>query len=216
MQDSIRGSQHSILKKSTVNANNSVKTLNTTNVVKHMTTKDTQKKETKKTKNICKQICSMQWDQMNLRSQIVLKLLLIIFLLFAIYMSVLLIIFEQFYKHDVLGHFREEITPVHTYRTSNMTLAISQRFEAFDSLTRDNVGKMHQLFASSLAGDSKLQDNPPLDYEDDVLYPESCTKGVSKESQSLVRYFDPVWINQLKLKLGWQNKLEIFSIVLLF
>ena len=61
-----------------------------------------------------------------------------------------------------------------------------------------------------------MQDNPPLDYEDDVLYPESCTKGVSKESQSLVRYFDPVWINQLKLKLGWQNKLEIFSIVLLF
>ena len=72
-----------------------------------------------------------------------LKLLLIIFLLFAIYMSVLLIIFEQFYKHDVLGHFREEITPVHTYRTSNMTMAISQRFEAFDSMTRDNVGKMH-------------------------------------------------------------------------
>ena len=80
---------------------------------------------------------------MNLRTQIILKLLLIIFLLFAIYMTALLIIFEEFYKPDVLNHFREEITPVHTYRTSNMTSGISQRFEAFNNLTRDNVAKMH-------------------------------------------------------------------------
>ena len=115
---------------------------------------------------------------MNLRTQIILKLLLIIFLLFAIYISVLTIIFEEFYKPDVLGHFREEITPVHTYRTSNMTVAISQRFEGFNSLTTSNVAKMQQLFDSSLAEGSDLLNNPPADFEHE-LYPEYCTTGVS-------------------------------------
>ena len=58
-------------------------------------------------------------------------------------MVVLIIVFEGFYKPDVLGHFREEITRVHNYRTSNMTMAISQRFDAFNTMTRDNVAKMH-------------------------------------------------------------------------
>ena len=43
---------------------------------------------------------------MRLRTQIILKLVLIIFLLFAIYMVVLIIIFEFYYKPDVLGHFK--------------------------------------------------------------------------------------------------------------
>ena len=93
---------------------------------------------------------------MKLRTQIILKLLLIIFLLVAIYMVVLVIIFEGFYKPDVLGHFREEITPVHTYRTSNMTLAIAQRFEGFDGLQQNNVGKIEKLFSSSINEDGEL------------------------------------------------------------
>lgn len=42
---------------------------------------------------------------MRLRNQIFLKLVLIIFLSIAIYMVVLVIIFEGYYKPDVLGHF---------------------------------------------------------------------------------------------------------------
>ena len=65
---------------------------------------------------------------MRLRTQIILKLVLIIFLLFAIYMVVLVVIFEAYYKPDVLDHFKKELESVHEFRTSNMTVSISSRF----------------------------------------------------------------------------------------
>ena len=102
-------------------------------------------KDRKKFGRTIKQMCSTGWSQMRLRTQIILKLVLIIFLLFAIYMVVLVIIFEFYYKPDVLGHFRTELESVHSYRTANMTVSISSRFETFDNLTYDNVGKMCQL-----------------------------------------------------------------------
>ena len=62
--------------------------------------------------------------------------------LFAIYMVVLFIIFEKYYKPDVLQHFREDLEQVHSFRTSNMTVSISSRFEAFYTLSYDNVAKI--------------------------------------------------------------------------
>ena len=38
---------------------------------------------------------------------------------------------------------------MHALRTSNMTVSISSRFDAFDRLTSDNVGKMRQLLTST-------------------------------------------------------------------
>lgn len=86
---------------------------------------------------------------MRLRSQIILKLVIIIFLLFAIYMVVLFIIFEKYYKPDVLGHFKEDLEQVHSFRTSNMTVSIASRFEAFYTLTSDNVGKIQKLLQTT-------------------------------------------------------------------
>lgn len=65
-----------------------------------------------------------------------------IFLLFAIYMVVLITIFEFYYKPDVLDQFKEELESVVAFRTSNMTVSIASRFDAFDRLTYDNVEKM--------------------------------------------------------------------------
>lgn len=79
---------------------------------------------------------------MRLRKQIILKLLFVIILLFGIYMFALGIIFELYYKPDVLGHFKEELESVHAFRTSNMTVSISSRIDAFDRLTSDNTGKV--------------------------------------------------------------------------
>ena len=79
---------------------------------------------------------------MRLRKQIILKLLFVIILLFGIYMTVLGIIFELYYKPDVIGHFKEELESVHAFRTSNMTVSISSRIDAFDRLTSDNTGKV--------------------------------------------------------------------------
>ena len=98
-------------------------------------------KDKRKFRRTCKQICTTGWAQMRLRTQIISKLVLIIFLLFAIYMVVLVIIFEFYYKPDVLGHFKEELEQVHAYRTSNMTVSISSRFEAFEELTLDSLEK---------------------------------------------------------------------------
>ena len=58
-----------------------------------------------------------------------------------------------------------------------------------------------------------------MDLEDDFecdLYQEYCTSGVTKDNQALVKYYEPIWENQLKLKLGQDHNFEIFSIVLLF
>ena len=79
---------------------------------------------------------------MRLRKQIILKLLFVIILLFGIYMTVLGIIFELYYKPDVIGHFKEELESVHAFRTSNMTVSISSRIDAFYRLTSDNTGKV--------------------------------------------------------------------------
>ena len=86
---------------------------------------------------------------MRLQTQIILQLLVVIFLLFGIYMSVLVIVFEFYYKPDVLNHFQEELESVHAFRTSNMTVSISSRFDAFDGLTSDNVGKVRQLLTQT-------------------------------------------------------------------
>ena len=79
---------------------------------------------------------------MRLRKQIILKLLFVIILLFGIYMTALGIIFELYYKPDVIGHFKEELESVHAFRTSNMTVSISSRIDAFNRLTSDNTGKV--------------------------------------------------------------------------
>lgn len=63
-------------------------------------------RDKKKCKQKCQEFFSTKWTEMRLRTQIILKLVLIIFLLFAIYMVVLIIIFEFYYKPDVLGHFK--------------------------------------------------------------------------------------------------------------
>ena len=138
---------------------------------------------------------------MRLRTQLILKLVLIIFLLFAIYMVVLVIIFEFYYKPDVLGHFRQELESVHALRTSNMTVSISSRFEAFDRLTYDNVGKMNQLLSATQRSDF----NPLTDFPFNFVvekYPEKCSSGVSLDNQALAKNFAPLWDNLLKLKLG--------------
>ena len=106
----------------------------------------------------------MKWTEMRLRTQIILKLVLIIFLLFAIYMVVLVIIFELYYKPDVFGHFTQELESVHALRTSNMTVSISSRFDAFDRLTSDNVGKVRQLFSSMQRQDFDPQKDLPFIY----------------------------------------------------
>lgn len=82
---------------------------------------------------------------MRLRTQIMFKLVWTILVLFLLYMVVLIIIFELYYIPDVHDHFKEELESVHTYRTSNMTVSISSRLQAFDRLTFDNVGKMHKM-----------------------------------------------------------------------
>ena len=60
-------------------------------------------------KRTCQKIFRTRWDQMRLRTQILIKLFLTILLLFSVYMVVLVIIFEGWYKPDVLGHFKEEL-----------------------------------------------------------------------------------------------------------
>ena len=152
---------------------------------------------------------------MKLRTQIILKLVLIIFLLFAIYMVVLVIIFEFYYKPDVLGHFKQELESVHSYRTSNMTVSISSRFEVFDRLTYDNVGKMKKLIKTTYEDGFDPENDLPFKWRQD-RYPEHCTTGVTDNNQYLIRNFEPLWVNLLKLKLGWQANLEIFSIMILF
>ena len=115
---------------------------------------------------------------MRLRTQIVLKLLLIIVLLFAIYMVVLAIIFEFYYKPDVLDHFKEELESVHAFRTSNMTVSISSRFEAFDRLTNDNVGKMKKLLDTIYTDEFDPVEELPFIFTNDETYEDHCTSGV--------------------------------------
>ena len=152
---------------------------------------------------------------MRLRTQIILKLVLIIFLLFAIYMVVLIIIFEFYYKPDVLGHFKQELESVHALRTSNMTVSISSRFEAFDRLTSDNVGKVRQLLGSTQSDTFDPRMDLPFNYIEET-FPERCTTGVSVADQYLVNNFQPLFNNLLKLKLGWQTNLEMSAIYILF
>ena len=80
-------------------------------------------------------------------------------------MVVLVIIFEFYYKPDVLGHFREELESVHAYRTSNMTVSISSRFEAFDQLTQDNLGKMQKLLSTTFADDFDTERDIPFKFK---------------------------------------------------
>ena len=153
---------------------------------------------------------------MRLRTQIVLKLLLIIVLLFAIYMVVLAIIFEFYYKPDVLDHFKEELESVHAFRTSNMTVSISSRFEAFDRLTNDNVGKMKKLLDTIYTDEFDPVEELPFIFTNDETYEEHCTSGVKTQDQALMKNLEPLWLNTLKLKLGWQTNLSIYTILVLY
>lgn len=171
-------------------------------------------KERKTLKRKCREFCTTKWTEMRLRTQIILKLLLIIVLLFTIYIIVLVVIFEFYYKPDVLGHFKQELESVHALRTSNMTVSISSRFEAFDNLTYDNVAKMRSLLATTQVDGYDPDRDLPFNYIRE-LYP-YCTKGVTNEHQYLVRNFEPLWVNLLTLKLGWQTNLEMQSILILF
>ena len=93
-------------------------------------------------------MCSTNWNHMRLRTQIILRLAVSIVFLFLLYMTVLFTIFEGYYKPDVLGHFKKDVKLdydleiEHMYRTSNMTLAISQSFQAFEGRIHDSVGKI--------------------------------------------------------------------------
>ena len=89
-------------------------------------------------------------------------------------MVVLIIIFEFYYKPDVLGHFQEELDYVHRLRTSNITVSISSRFEAFDELTYDNVRKVNQLLSTIYVDDLDPKTELPFKYYEE-LYPEYCT-----------------------------------------
>ena len=86
---------------------------------------------------------------MRLRRQIIIKLIIAIFILFAFYMVVLSIIFEKYYKPDVLGHFKEDLEQVHAFRTSNMTVSLADRFDSFLTITYDNVAKTANLLRTS-------------------------------------------------------------------
>ena len=122
----------------------------------------------------CKHMCTTGWTEMRLRSQILLKLVLIIFLSIAFYMVVLVIIFEGYYKPDVLGHFQQELEIVHQLRTSNMTVSVSSRFEAFDRLTRDNVGKVRKLLSSTQIKNFTPKNDLPFEFiEEPLAY--TCT-----------------------------------------
>ena len=74
-------------------------------VQRSMHEKAPSEKQKKTLQKRCKQFFTTGWTEMRLRNQIFLKLVLIIFLSIAIYMVVLVIIFEGYYKPDVLGHF---------------------------------------------------------------------------------------------------------------
>lgn len=141
-------------------------------------------KSKKHRQKTCKEMftCSTGWSQMRLRTQIILKLVLIIFLLFAIYMVVLIIIFEFYYKPDVLGHFRQELESVHSHRTSNMTVSISSRFETFNLLTYDNVGKMRKLLQTTYQDSFDPKVDLPFEWREND-YPDHCTTGVSNSNQ---------------------------------
>ena len=141
--------------------------------------------------------------------------MLIIFLLFAIYIFVLVIIFEFYYKPDVLNHFKEELESVHAFRTSNMTVSIASRFEAFDRLTSDNVGKITKLLTSTYDPNFNHETDLPFHFKKE-LYEVHCTRGVPNDDQYKMRNFKPLWDNMLKLKLGVQTNLEIYSIQVLF
>jgi hypothetical protein len=153
---------------------------------------------------------------MRLRTQIILKLVLIIFLLFAIYMVVLIIIFELYYKPDVFGHFKTELEQVHNQRTSNMTVSIASRFETFDNLTSNNVGKMVKLLSTTYQrGNKPLNEILPFEWREGKDE-KHCTTYVEDENQQIMLNFYPLWTNLLKLKLGWQADLEIYSIIVFF
>ena len=113
---------------------------------------------------------------MRLRSQIVLRLVSIIIILFLVYITVIIFLFETFYIKDVKKHFREELEGVHLTRTSNMTVAISTRMQAFDEMTTDSVKKVAQL-TGSLYVNENFKNEFPLKW-DDRDYEKYCTKDV--------------------------------------
>ena len=115
------------------------------------------------------------------------------------------------------GHnFKEELELVHGFRTSNMTVSISSRFEAFDRLTFDNVGKMKKLLDTTYADEFDPVSELPFILSNDETYEDHCTSGVKTGDQALIKNLEPLWVNLLKLKLGWQSNLEIYSILVLY
>ena len=77
----------------------------------------------------------------------------------------------------------------------------NQRFEAFDELTYDNVRKVNQLLSTIYVDDLDPKTELPFKYYEE-LYPEYCTNQVSERNQYIMKNFEPLWINMLKLKLG--------------
>ena len=59
-----------------------------------------------------------RWNKMKLRSQMICKLIFIIFLLVGIYITAYISILNNFYRDDVLYHFKEDLIGVHYARTS--------------------------------------------------------------------------------------------------
>jgi len=151
-------------------------------------------KKQKKNKT-CKQLCSTKWNQMRLRSQIVLRLVSIIITLFIVYITVIVFLFETYYIKDVRKHFREELEGVHLTRTSNMTVGISTRLQAFDEMTAHSVGKAAQLTGTLYVNDA-YKDEFPLKW-DERDYSEYCTNGTSLEDQQKIRNLEPLWTNHL-------------------
>ena len=87
---------------------------------------------------------------------------------------------------------------MHNYRTSNMTVSISSRFEAFDRLTQDNIGKVQKLLSTTYADDFQPERDLPYTFKKDK-YAEHCSAQVSLEDQSLIRNFEPLWLGLLEL-----------------
>jgi len=69
---------------------------------------------------------------------------------------------------------------VHQLRTSNMTVSISSRFEAFDRLTQDNVGKVSELLHSTQRDNFDPDKDLPFQYVREAL-PDTCTDGVQDQ-----------------------------------
>ena len=153
---------------------------------------------------------------MRLRRQIIIKLIIAIFILFAFYMVVLSIIFEKYYKPDVLGHFKEDLEQVHAFRTSNMTVSLADRFDSFLTITYDNVAKTANLLRTSYQEDFYSETQTLFSFSEKDEQKRICTRGVSKQDKSIILNYLPLWDNFMNFRLGQNKNLQMYQIVILF